>query len=1028
MRTTTLCYGGKFAFTAFWWLAVLSASQCATGADNGLFVGAQFVDAVAVEAQASGSEREATEAFVDYIKKMSGITLRLLPDGAPLRNRQGVVFLGRAAVRTGGFTADELAEAGHEGYRIRVRKGNVYLAGGEYYGTYFGVYALLQELGARFYSHDHEVLPPVGRVAVPPLDLLRKPVFELRTIKYMVMRLGQHRGDRHMMRPNTVDPDLSVRVSWVHSSQYLVPFYRYGKTHPEYYARRRDGALDALRIKGSCSKLHICMSNPEVREIAKARLIGAMEKQPDRRLFSVSQSDGYGWCECDGCRALDTRPGVRSDRLMDFVNELAEAVLPTYPDKVIMTLAYCEDTAPVPVRTKPAPNVRVVLCPYTPEVQDKAHWFDHPLNRQFLPWYDAWTRLLPAGQLFIFDYPYADFRSLTSFHGHHFERIKRYARDGIRGIYYDGRDRFMFSLFEYVTSRLAWDPELETRPLIEDFVSSYYGPAGPAMLRVYDAMAKVAALEDRSQGPTIDMRKFVTSRECESLFKLFAEAETLAVGNRQCLARVKEDKVYLLHTDLSKHNPVLGTISDLSVFKERLGEYVTLLLTTPSRSLFRRDIRRNSNGARSWFWRVARLKIAAETIAEDPILRNLMDAPQSVHVPEAALRPRIQLLSDARGWRLPLELSEGARRLDAYAYECPPRKDVCLLRTRRTDYSVMRLTFDLHVTPAPAALAIDAQDDDKPGATRIRVAVNGTDLFRGPNAFPENDWSTCRWPIPEGVLAMGENELLIEDLEEGDNLFAQWLIVDDVRIETKAPVTPPPPRTLLLAHFDVSVNADVSANPEGRIGGELTLSSEGKWGRALDMGYDEPATGTLYFEGAGNISPQAGTIEMWVKPAWDPALDTTYRTFLYTRHVHHLHQDGLLLHRYSGHPLQLKYMPYFQHGRTLKASIASWEPWTWHHVAVTWDAEKTTRQLFLDGVLVARDEHAQIGAEVPDIIYVGCIDAKPEKARAMGGLIDELRIVDGVLWHGAEVGAKVFDPPSEPYSLPVVERRRVVPE
>jgi len=188
-------------------------------------------------------------------------------------------------------------------------------------------------------------------------------------------------------------------------------------------------------------------------------------------------------------------------------------------------------------------------------------------------------------------------------------------------------------------------------------------------------------------------------------------------------------------------------------------------------------------------------------------------------------------------------------------------------------------------------------------------------------------------------------------------------------------------------------------------------------GGALDMGYRGPAQGTLYFDGADNISPHAGTIEMWVKPAWDPNQDTTYRTFVYTRHVHHLHQDGLLLHRYSGHPLQLKYMPYFQRGRTLKADIGTWKPRTWHHLAVTWDANSNTRQLFLDGVLVARDTQAKIGAQVPDIIYVGCIDAKPEKARAVGALIDELRIADGVLWHGAEIGAKVFDPPSQPYAL-----------
>ena len=984
------------------------------GAGKGLFTGAQPIGAIVLTRQASKSEKEAADALGEYVEKMAGVKLKLLADG---KSQRGAIFLARAAVRAGGLTTKEMAEAGHEGYRIRVRDGNVYLAGGKYYGTLYGAYHFLQQLGARFYSHDHEVIPPVRRITVPALDILRRPVFELRTIKYMIMRLGQHRGDRHMMRPNDIDPDLTTRVGWVHSSQYLAPFYKYGKSNPEYYAQREDGSFDAVRMKNSIGKLHICMSNPKVREIAEQRLIEAIQKQPDRRLFSVSQSDGYGWCECEKCRAIDTRPGVRTDRLLDFVNELARAVCAKYPDKIIMTLAYCRDTAPVPERTMPEPNVRIVLCPYTPEVQDKAHWFDHKLNQKFLPWYAAWVKLLPPGRMFIFDYPYADFRSLTFFHEHHFDRIKRYARDGVRGINYDGRDRFMFSLFEYVTSRLVWNPSLETRPLIEDFVGSYYGAAGPIVLRIYDFMAKIAALDDRNQGPVLDMRKFVTSEECDTLFGLFAEAEEAAKESALHLARVKEDKVYLLHTYLSKHNPVLGTASDMPLFKRRLGEYVTLLLTTRTRSLFRHDIRRNSNGARSWFWRVARLRITADSIKDDPILQKLVANPQSVHIPKAGLKPRIELLSGTKGWRIPLELSEGARRRDSYGYECPRRENVYVLRTRRTEYSLMRLKFGLHETPGAATLAIDGQDDEKPGATRIRIALNDRELFRGPNRFKEKGWSTCRHRVPAGLLVKGKNELVIEDLEEGDDVFAQWVIVVDVRIETQRVVSPPPARTLLLAHFDTSPNADFSANPEAKINGKIRLSHEGKWGGALDMGYREPAKGTLYFEGTDNISPHAGTAEMWVKLGWDPNKDTLYRTFLFTYHVHHMHKDGFLLHRYSGHPLRLKYLAYYGRGPTLTGNISAWQPHTWHHVALTWDAKNHTRQLFLDGVLVGLDRKAKVGAEQPDIIYVGTIHRRPEKARFAGALIDELRITDGVLWQGAKVGEKMFDPATQPYPI-----------
>ena len=174
----------------------------------------------------------------------------------------------------------------------------------------------------------------------------------------------------------------------------------------------------------------------------------------------------------------------------------------------------------------------------------------------------------------------------------------------------------------------------------------------------------------------------------------------------------------------------------------------------------------------------------------------------------------------------------------------------------------MRLGFSLHEVPGRATLAMDGQDDEKPRVTRIRIALNDRELFRGPNRFRERGWSTCRYPVPAGLLVKGKNELVVEDLEEGDDLFAQWIILADARIETERAVSAPPPRTLLLAHFDRSPNADVSANREAKINGKVRLSPDGKWGGALDVGYQQPVDGTLYFEGADNILPHAGTAEM----------------------------------------------------------------------------------------------------------------------------------------------------------------------
>ncbi len=379
------------------------------------------------------------------------------------------------------------------------------------------------------------------------------------------------------------------------------------------------------------------MSNPEVRRIAKRRLLEAIEKQPERRIFSVTQSDGYEWCQCKNCLALDTSPGVRTDRLLDFVNDIARVVGEKYPDRIINTLAYCKDTAPAPKRLKPEQNVRILLCPYTPEVRDRAHWFDHRLNRKFMAWYKGWVDLLPPGQLFVFDYPYADFRSLSFFHEHHFWRLKKYYKDGVRGIYYDAKDKFMFKLLLYVTSRLAWDPTLETRPMIEEFTTTYYGAAGPVMQDIYDYMSKIAAMPERPQGPSLDMSKFVTTEEVNELFAMFEKAVSLVKDSKLHLARVQFDKSHLLHTDIEKHNPVLGTAKNMELFKKRLSEYVKLIISEKSDSMFVADINKNSERVRSWFWRVARLRITAERIKDDHLIKRIITEPQTVKIAKSAL-------------------------------------------------------------------------------------------------------------------------------------------------------------------------------------------------------------------------------------------------------------------------------------------------------------------------------------------------------------------------------------------------------
>ncbi|MHC4874506.1 MAG: DUF4838 domain-containing protein, partial [Planctomycetota bacterium] len=246
------------------------------------------------------------EEAVKYLELIAGVKPAVKAYTPAMQGKKGILFLGRAAVESGGISEAEYSACAADGFRIKMSDGNIYIAGGKYWGTYYGLFRFFEKLGARFYSIDHEVIPKVSKVKITELDIFDKPVFAWRNIKKTNMKLGQQLQLYHSMRPMELDKKIGY-LHWLHSSLYLVPYHKYGKSNPEYYAEQYRDRMDTDYVKEIVrgNKLHLCFSNPDVQRIAEERLIYAIEKQSDVRIFAISQSDGWGWCNCKNCKALD---------------------------------------------------------------------------------------------------------------------------------------------------------------------------------------------------------------------------------------------------------------------------------------------------------------------------------------------------------------------------------------------------------------------------------------------------------------------------------------------------------------------------------------------------------------------------------------------------------------------------------------------------------------------------------------------------------------------------------------------------
>ena len=62
------------------------------------------------------------------------------------------------------------------------------------------------------------------------------------------------------------------------------------------------------------------------------------------------------------------------------------------------------------------------------------------------------------------------------------------------------------------------------------------------------------------------------------------------------------------------------------------------------------------------------------------------------------------------------------------------------------------------------------------------IAVNGVEIFAGPNEFVEKGWSEAEFRLPAGVLKAGPNEIRFATLEDSPAGDAGWFMVAECKV------------------------------------------------------------------------------------------------------------------------------------------------------------------------------------------------------------------------------------------------------
>ena len=508
---------------------------------------------ICVSVTASPSEKHAAEELQKFVEEMSRAHLPIVTDA---ENPEGdLVLVGNSKLIQPLASQIPFERLGSEGFVLKTAGSRLLIVGGRQRGTMYGVYTFLEKLGCRWFTRDLSVIPKKPNLIVQPLDEMQKPAFEYRE-PFFREASDKDWAARNKMNGSSMNLDDSTGgkfeyYPFVHTFYSILPPDKYSGDHPEYYA-----LVDGQR-RGERAQL--CLTNPNVLRLTIKTVLEWIAQHPEASIYSVSQNDCEGWCECDNCQRVEQEEGgAHSGPILRFVNAVAIEVAKKHPEKLIDTLAYWYSEAP-PLHARPLPNVRIRLCPIGAcEAHAYANCKD---DAYFLHHLRGWSAI--TNQLYIWYYvtnfshyliPFPDFDELAA-------DIPLYRKNGVVGIflegdYAEGGGGENAELRSYVMARLLWNPSVEVNRIINEFMTAYYGKSARPMRAYFDLLHQQVRPAPRGRGRhmwiyTNPGAPYLSEGFLAQSLKLFHEAETAAdddaTRTRVGKARLSITYVRLMH-------------------------------------------------------------------------------------------------------------------------------------------------------------------------------------------------------------------------------------------------------------------------------------------------------------------------------------------------------------------------------------------------------------------------------------------------------------------------------------------------
>ncbi len=455
------------------------------------------------------------------------------------------------------WKSDDLAA---EGYALETVGENMYLVGGSGRGLIHAVYSILEEdLGCRWYSLTSVDTPRFERFVVSLTPRKIVPVLELRDPYILKMH-----DPTWSLRNKTNTPHARIPLAWGGSIRYhhmghtyaaYFPTEVYFAEHPEYYAL----------VNGSRQPSQLCHTNEDVIRLSIEKTCEIFRNHPEVTITAIGPNDGRGFCDCPDCKKLDDENGGRSGSFFYMVNRIAQGVKKQFPDHRIISLAYLDYASP-PTNLHVEDNVIIQLC--TDSHAWKYQFCFLRESQEFQEIIRAWQAV--KATVFIWDYttdyvhyllPMANWPVVA-------DNTRFLIGNGATGIMYESELNDIDEMRAWVWAKQLWNPDLDTRTLMRDFIFGYYKesaqPIWDHQMRMWQYWEKWHNLPHQcgvaSGNPLLNNLQcsyapdgpMFTPEFMRAMRRDFNQAESLA-QSAEILERVKRAKLSLLYLELSQH-------------------------------------------------------------------------------------------------------------------------------------------------------------------------------------------------------------------------------------------------------------------------------------------------------------------------------------------------------------------------------------------------------------------------------------------------------------------------------------------